>query len=89
VTGGGDEDDAADEQLFMQQSLELHYNVAELVGEHSRGIHSHPILLYIQLFSRITSHFYRIIVPFRRICVQDSRVLVHTYLLGAVARDGL
>jgi hypothetical protein len=38
VAGNGDEDDAADEQLFMQQSLELHYNVAELVGEHSSGI---------------------------------------------------
>jgi hypothetical protein len=29
---GRDEDDAADEQLFMQESLELHYNVAELIG---------------------------------------------------------
>jgi hypothetical protein len=50
VAGNGDEDDAADEQLFMQQSLELHYNVAELVGEHSSGIQSAPILSYIQLF---------------------------------------
>ena len=32
VSGAGDEDDVADEQLFMQESLELHYNVAELVG---------------------------------------------------------
>jgi hypothetical protein len=33
VSGAGDEDDVADEQLFMQESLELHYNVAELVGK--------------------------------------------------------
>jgi hypothetical protein len=33
VSGAGDEDDMADEQLFMQESLELHYNVAELVGK--------------------------------------------------------
>ena len=32
MSGGGDEDDAADEALFMQESLELHYNVAELIG---------------------------------------------------------
>lgn len=34
MSGAGDEDDVADEQLFMQESLELHYNVAELVGKH-------------------------------------------------------
>ena len=33
VAGGGDEDDVADEALFMQESLELHYNVAELIGK--------------------------------------------------------
>ena len=33
MAGGGDEDDVADEALFMQESLELHYNVAELIGE--------------------------------------------------------
>lgn len=33
MSGAGDEDDVADEQLFMQESLELHYNVAELVGK--------------------------------------------------------
>lgn len=32
MSGASDEDDVADEQLFMQESLELHYNVAELVG---------------------------------------------------------
>ena len=46
MTGGGDEDDAADEQLFMQQSLELHYNVAELVGECREGINTFLYILY-------------------------------------------
>lgn len=32
VAGGADEHDEADEAIFLQQSLELHYNIAELIG---------------------------------------------------------
>ena len=38
MSGAGDEDDVADEQLFMQESLELHYNVAELIGEDKMSV---------------------------------------------------
>ena len=31
-SAGRDDDDAADETMFMQDSMELHYNVAELIG---------------------------------------------------------
>ena len=85
VSGGGDEDDAADEVHFMQESLELHYNVAELIG--AAFFHFYVLivtyyLIYIILFYAL--HILLSLLWRSFFCRNISHSVLFSIFLGSV-----
>ncbi|CAM9448499.1 unnamed protein product, partial [Ectocarpus fasciculatus] len=67
ISGGADENDAADENMFLIESMEMQYNVAEVIGELFR---SHGTLY----FDMYRTHWHQIIETMTAAhCLKEDR----------------
>lgn len=67
ISGGADEDDAVDEELFLQESLELHFNISEVIGSILRTHGSDYLATYMNQWNEIITDLSR---PY---CIKEDR----------------
>ena len=82
LTGIVDEDDEADEQIFMSESLELYYNISEVIGSMLRAHGSDYLSIYQSSLHSIINDMYQ---PY---CLKEDQQFA-LYIISDVIEFGL